>query len=109
MMLKTTAENNPGKETAKETDVKRLQSTVEDMDALSQCGFSEIEAIAKLAEEWLKTPDNHRHLGTVSAALRTIWGKAQEIQDCISGQAEDVGCHYVPEEVEGRVMEALQK
>ncbi|MCL2012420.1 MAG: hypothetical protein FWG75_06515 [Cystobacterineae bacterium] len=110
MNPKTTVENKHDKE----TDVKKLQDTVESMDNLSQDGFSEIEAIAMLAEQWLESPDSHKHLNIVSTALRAIWGKAQDIQNCINSEAENVGCHYVPEDrerrwLERKVREALQE
>jgi len=73
----------------------QLRNAVEFMDSLSQNGFSEISAIAKLALAWLETPDGHRHLDVIAHALSTIWGKADDIQNCINSQAEEVGCHYV--------------
>lgn len=80
------------------TDVQRLQAAVNDMDALAQQGFSEISAIARLVLLALKSPDGYRHPELIVRALRVIWGKADDIQDCINARAEDVGCHHIDED-----------
>ena len=73
----------------------KLCNAVESMDGLSQDGFSEIAAIAKLALAWLEKPDAYRHMDVTANALSAIWGKAEDIQNCINSQAEEVGCNYV--------------
>lgn len=78
-------------------EVQKLRNLVVDIDCLSQCGFSEISSIAKLALSRLETPDGHRHIDDIANALKAIWGKADEIKSCIYFQAEDVGCNYVDE------------
>lgn len=75
-------------------DLRRLQTAVFDMDCLAQGGFSEISAIAKLALAALETPDGYRHPETIAHALRAIWGKADDTENHINGQAEEVGCNY---------------
>ena len=76
-------------------EVQTLRDTVELMDCLSQSGFSEISSVAKLALSRLETPDGCRHLDDIANALAAIWGKADDIQNCINSQAEEVGCNYV--------------
>ena len=76
-------------------EVQKLRNAVEFMDCLSQGGFSEIASIAKLALSSLETPDGYRHLDNIANALKAIWGKADDIQNCINSQAEEVGCNYV--------------
>lgn len=76
------------------TDIRRLQAAVYDMDCLAQGGFSEISAIAKLALAAMETPDGYRHPETIAQALRAIWGKADDIENCINCEAEEVGCNY---------------
>jgi hypothetical protein len=75
-------------------ELKKLRCTVQNMDSLSQGGFSEISSIAKLALSSLETPDGYRHLDDIANALAAIWGKAQDIQNCINGEAGEVGCSY---------------
>lgn len=82
------------REGAKSNDVKLLQGAVHFMDALAQEGFSEISAIAKLALAALETPDGYRDTETIARALRAIWYKADDIENCINHQAEEVGCNY---------------
>ncbi|WP_342616963.1 hypothetical protein [Rhodoferax sp. GW822-FHT02A01] len=78
-------------------EIQKLHATVNLMDCLSQGGFSEISSIAKLALISLETPEGHRHLDNVVRALESIWGKADEIQNSINWEAEQVGCNYVDE------------
>ena len=82
-------------QTAKPEDIKTLRDTVEFMDSLAQDGFSEISAIAKLALAQLEHPDGYLHPEIIAQALRAIWGKADNIANCINSEAEQVGCNYV--------------
>lgn len=88
-------------------DAQKLRATVNYMDNLSQGGFSEIAAIAKLALMSLETPEGHRHLDNVVHALRNIWGRADDVQNSINCEAEEVGCNYV-DEAEQRRQDARQ-
>ncbi|MDR1968286.1 MAG: hypothetical protein LBQ32_06275 [Burkholderiaceae bacterium] len=76
-------------------EVRRLRAAVETMDSLSQEGFSEIAAIAKLALISLKTPEGYRHLDGIAYAIGAIRSKAQDVENCINSEAEGVGCNYV--------------
>lgn len=78
-------------------DIQDLRSKVQFMDDLSQSGFDEISAVAKLALSRLETPDGHRFIEDIAMALRMIRGKADEIRSCINHEAEEVGCAYVDE------------
>lgn len=78
-------------------EIKNLRNAVQAMDGLAQDGFAEISAIAKLALAMLEHPDGYRHPERIAQALRTIWGKADDMENCISGEAERVGCNYVDE------------
>lgn len=75
-------------------EVQKLRNAVEYMDCLSQGGFSEIASIAKLALFSLETPDGYQHLDNIANALKAIWSKADDIQNCINSEAEQVGCNY---------------
>lgn len=86
-------------------DIKKLRSTVESMDCLAQDGFSEISNIAKLALAQLETPDGYRHPEMIARTLRSIWSKADDIENCINSEAEQVGCNYV-DDAENRRLEA---
>ncbi|PHV11505.1 hypothetical protein [Chitinimonas sp. BJB300] len=89
MALNTTAPkcDNP--------EIHQLRNAVKSMDRLSQDGLSEMTAIARLALAWLETPDSYQHMDNIAYALQMIWGKADDIQNSINAQAEEVGCHYV--------------
>lgn len=75
-------------------DIEKLRAAVTDMDCLSQGGFSEIAAIAKLALASLEHPDGYLHSENIAHALRAIWVKADEVENCINYNAEEVGCNY---------------
>lgn len=79
-------------------EVQKLRNAVEFMDCLSQSGFSEIASIAQLALSSLETPDGYRHLDNIANALKAIWGKAEDIQNYISSEAEQVGCNYTDDD-----------
>lgn len=98
--------NNSTQETTKVktscVDPKRLQAAVIDMDCLSQDGFGEIAAIAKLALAALETPGGYSDLETIAQALNSIRSKADSISNCVNSQAEAVGCNYHNPSVERR-------
>ena len=73
----------------------KLRAAIIDMDALSQSGFSEISAVARLALLSFENPESYQHPELVIQALRSIWGKADDIENCINGRAEEVGCNYI--------------
>lgn len=71
-----------------------LRMTVENIDNLSQDGFSQISATAQLALRWLETPKGCGDLEVIAQALTAIHAKAEDIQNCINSEAEGVGCNY---------------
>ncbi|MDB0569815.1 hypothetical protein LBW59_03380 [Ralstonia solanacearum] len=83
-------------------DAKNLREAIQNIDALSQDGFSEIAAIAGLALSRLEMPEGLLHLEDVAYALQAIRGKAQDIKNCINGEAESVGCNYTDAAVQRR-------
>lgn len=87
---------------SKSNDIRRLQAAVYDIDALSQCGFSEISGIAKLALVALEHPDGYLHPEIIAQAFSAIWSKAENIENCINSEAEEVGCNYSDQDAERR-------
>ena len=78
-------------------DILKLRSIVQEMDCLSQGGFSRIAAVAKLALTRLETPAGHQHIEDIANVLELIWGTADDVQNCINHAAETVGCCCVDE------------
>ncbi len=76
-------------------EVNALRGKITDIDALSQSGFSQIESIAQLALIALQTPEGYRCIDDIYVALEAIRHKAQDIQNCINSEAENVGCNYI--------------
>jgi len=74
--------------------IKELGDAIRMMDCLSQDGFSQISAIAKLALRSLESPNGHLHIDNVFSALEAIAGKADDIENIINSEAEGVGFHY---------------
>ncbi len=78
-------------------DIKQLRSTVEFINCLSQGGFSEINAIAKLALAYLERPECYRNPEVIALALSAIWGTAESIENSINSEAERIGCNFTDE------------
>ena len=71
--------------------VEGIGEAVQAMDALSHDGFNRINGLAKLCLMSLETPEGHRSVEALAAALETICAIAQETRDCINSEAGDVG------------------
>ncbi len=76
---------------------EKLRATIQNLDCLSQEGFTQISAIAKLILTTMESPTCGHDLEDIACALRVIWGKADDIQNAINCDAEAVGCNYVDE------------
>lgn len=94
-MCTHTHTNDPS---ACDEQLRNLKSTVNDIDAQSQDGCSEIAAIAKLTLTAMEVPDKsvcgHE---LIAQALKAIWHKAEDTQNYINCMAEDVGCNWTDE------------
>lgn len=64
------------------------------MDELAQCGFGRIKGLARLALLSLETPEGHRDVSALVAALTTIGMIAEDTANCINSEAGDVGCGH---------------
>ena len=76
-------------------DAQRLRTTIKHMDALSQEGFSRIEALARVTLMALETPDAYRSVEMIAKTLETICGIAQGNMDTVNSYAEEVGCNWI--------------
>ena len=81
--------------TANPNEFNRLQKACNFMDRISQEGLSQISSVASLAmcriERGLEYPWQIEELYN---ALRTIRYQAQDTENAINSEAENVGCHY---------------
>lgn len=75
-------------------EAQRLRNSVKDMDAMSQEGFGNIEALARVTLLALKTPDAHRSTELIARVLEAIRGIAQTSLDAVNSTAEAVGCNW---------------
>lgn len=71
--------------------VEGIGEAVEAMDALSHDGFGRIKGLALLALLSLETPEGHRSVEALAAALETICAIADDTKNCINCEAGDVG------------------
>lgn len=69
----------------------QLRTSITDIDRMSQSALSEIITLAELAVLALPTDDRTRPL---AAALRSILGKAWDLENDINATAERVGCNF---------------
>lgn len=89
------ADSNSTLDRIKETNLTTLQTTITDMDAFSQSGFSQIAAIAKLMMRNLEVSGGHVEIMEFITLLNSIWEKAEDSKNYINCEAENVGCNYV--------------
>ena len=75
----------------------QLCNAVEEMDSISQIGFSEIEAIARLALTAMENPRTCNDLDSFARAFNCIASKACDVQNMINSVAEGVGCNSIDE------------
>ena len=76
----------------------QLRDTIEEMDGLSQEGFTQIAAMAKLALLSFEQPDMYKNrlaLGDLATLLSIIRSTATDFQNCINVTAERMGCNSV--------------
>lgn len=92
--MTTKSSNTPADRKDSTPEIQKLRDTVRFMDNLSQNGFSEITAIARLALASLETPEGHHNLQCIVYAFRLISEKAQDVEGAINSMAEEVGCNY---------------
>jgi hypothetical protein len=68
------------------------------MDCLSQGGFSKISSLAQLVLMALATPEAYLHPDNIANALKAVRNIADDVQNCISCEAENVGFNYRDDE-----------
>ena len=71
--------------------VDGIGEAVRMMDELSHDGFGRIKGLALLALLSLETPEGHRSVEGLAAALETICTIAEDTRNCINCEAGDVG------------------
>lgn len=75
-------------------DLEAVKEATRMMDELAQCGFGRIKGLARLALLSLETPEGHRDVSALVAALTTIDMIAEDTANCINSEAGDVGCGH---------------
>jgi hypothetical protein len=75
-------------------DLDALKEAARMMDALSSSGFSRINGLARLALLALETPNGHRSVEPLAAALAAICEIADDTNIAINGEASSVCCGY---------------
>lgn len=75
-------------------DLDAVKEATRMMDELSHSGFSRINGLARLCLLSLETPEGHRSVESLAAALETICAIADDTKNCINSEAGDVGCGH---------------
>src|SRR5690349_422366 len=83
-------------------EIEKLRDVIQLMDNFSQHGFSQIAAIARLTLTSMQIPESPRTLDDIAYALEAICQKAEYVEDCINGEAENVGCNYIDSDERSR-------
>jgi len=90
------SQNNSAQETPpKAHNIEEFKSAVYEMDYLSQCGFTEISAVAKLALIALESPNAYQNPKHIAQAFVVILGRANDLMNAINCEAENVECAYI--------------
>lgn len=89
-------------------ELKKLQNTVRDMDAMSQEAAGQISALAKMLLTNLQSIARPVDLELIATMLELIWSKAEILENDINASAESVGCEYVDEERRARTSALLR-
>lgn len=71
--------------------IDRLESTVAEVDLNANGAFDRITSLAKLTLNYMKSPDNLRHIGVIADALEQIWWTAEQAQLNQASEVQDVG------------------
>lgn len=84
------------------SSIDKLKSAVYEMDCLSQCGFDEISAVARLALIALESPRAYQNLEHIAQAFVVILNRADDFMNSINCEAEKVGKNYKDEQGRAR-------
>lgn len=79
---------------AETVTIEKLREAVHNVDAMSQEGFREIKAVARLTMFALMTPEGQRDTEAIANALQAIWNRAEQSESAINWEAEQVGLQY---------------
>ena len=75
---------------AETVTIEKLREAVHNVDAMSQEGFREIKAVARLTMFALMTPEGQRDTEAIANALQAIWNRAEQSESAINWEAEQV-------------------
>lgn len=80
----------------KSTDPEKLRNVINTIDAISQAGFGQIEAISNLILKAMEVPNQNplQLLGDIGKALCCIKYRAEDSLNTINYEAESMGCNY---------------
>jgi hypothetical protein len=94
---------------SKATELNTLRQTIRQMDALSQEGFTDVAAIAKLIKAALKAANFSDPQNMIIPALGQIVDRAGDAENCINSEAEEVGCNFFSPELSLAIAESLER
>lgn len=77
--------------------IDALRSTVELLDSVSQETFARIKALCKVTLLSMEQHARPVDMEDVARVLMQIEQAADEAENCINGEAENVGCNYKDE------------
>jgi hypothetical protein len=94
---------------AKATELSTLRQTIRQMDALSQEGFTDVAAIAKLIKVALEAANFSDPKKMIFPALGQIVDRAGDAENCINSEAEEVECNFVSPEISKAIAASLER
>lgn len=71
--------------------IDSLESTVAEIDLNANGAFDRITSLTKLTLNYMKSPDNLRHIDVIVDALEQIWWTAEQAQLNQASEVQDAG------------------
>lgn len=73
-------------------EVAELEEVITNIYSLTREGLNQIEAVASLALQALRTPAAYKNPESIARALEVIQAAALNYRDLVEGEADNVGC-----------------
>jgi hypothetical protein len=99
---------NNGKEADR---LQKLESCVEDIDAMCQTQLGQIEAITNVTLRAMETPEFWRHPTAIRETIGVIQYLSADLGNYVNGAAETLGCNSIDQierDRESRVLAAFR-
>jgi hypothetical protein len=78
-----------------QTEIDELRATLRLVDQLCQESLGQIQAVAKLAMESLKSPQTPAYKETLARVLQLVWERAFDLEGQVNETAKQAGADHI--------------